>query len=218
MCAKLSGRRLRAHKALVKKGKNGETQTLKKEGLVIRAFRLFVILFLTAAAFPVWAQEAQGKYRLPDTLTFGGGWFEEVFEAASLRRDADFRLEHRWGLSLLSAADESLTSLDPYFQIRPFAGVETTMRQAFYGFGGVLFDILVGPHIVLTPSLAVGIYTQGNDKRLGSPLEFRSTAEAGWRFDNGFRLTAYVSHMSNAELTKVNPGAEMAGAYIHIPF
>lgn len=176
---------------------------------------LLVLALLIGFSFPVLAAEADTK--LPNTMGVGSGLFE-YFKHPGYLEDADIRFEYRWGLSLLSQASESLALLDPYFQLHPFMGVETTPRGNVYGFGGLIFDFLVGRYFVISPNFAVGLYSQGGGKRLGSPIEFRSTAEGGLRFENNMRLTVYVSHISNAELTKHNPGAEMAGLYLHLPF
>ena len=42
-------------------------------------------------------------------------------------------------------------------------------------------------------------------------------AEIGYRFDNDMRITAEFSHISDANLTRVNPGAEIVGMYVHVP-
>jgi hypothetical protein len=95
--------------------------------------------------------------------------------------------------------------------------METTTRGQLYGFGGFAFDILLGRHIVLTPTEVVGLYYRGDGKRLGSFVEFRSTLEAGYRFTNEIRLTGFIGHTSNAGLTDLNPGANTVGGYVHIP-
>ncbi len=176
---------------------------------------LLVLALLMGFSFPAFAAKAEAE--LPDTIGIGSGLFE-YFKHPGYLEDADVRLEYRWGLSLLSRASETCAALDPYFQLHPFMGVETTPRGNLYGFGGLIFDFLIGRYLVISPNIGVGVYSQGGGKRLGSPVEFRSTAEGGVRFENNMRLTLYVSHISNAELTKLNPGAEMAGFYLHIPF
>ncbi len=92
-----------------------------------------------------------------------------------------------------------------------------TSRAQTYGFGGFVFDIMPHKNIVISPNVVVGLYHPGYGKRLGSFVEFRSTFEAGWRFNNNVRLTAFLSHISNAGITKYNPGGNSAGAYLHIP-
>jgi hypothetical protein len=52
---------------------------------------------------------------------------------------------------------------------------------------------------------------------MGSFIEFRSTVEAGYKFDDASRLTVAYGHISNAGLTSVNHGAEILTLYYHIP-
>lgn len=176
-----------------------------------------LIVVLAMMALSPNSSRAEGSQeKLPALFSIGTGWFE-VFKHPRYKDQADIRLEYRSGLSLLSEADDTLSYIDPYFQIHPFGGVETTARGSVYGFGGFVFDFLIGRYLVFSPNFAVGLYSQGGGKRLGAPIEFRSSLEAGVRFPNEMRLTAYCSHISNAEQTKINPGSEMMGGYLHIP-
>ena len=152
----------------------------------------------------------------PNLLSFGIGSFDIIKNTPRVET-MDFRLEHRWGISLLPLVHSYFTSWNEWFQIHPYAGVETSTRGQFYGYGGFIFDVLLGRHVVVSPNIVVGIYDRGTGKRLGSFVEFRSTMEVGWRFNNEMRLTGYFGHISNAGLTGINPGAETAGLYFHVP-
>lgn len=154
--------------------------------------------------------------KVPDSLSFGAGYFD-VFQNTPRLEAIDFRLEYRWGYSILSGISGRYRKWDRWFQLRPFAGIETSSRGQLYGFGGFLFDFMLGRHVVITPSTAVGVYERGDGKYLGSFVEFRTGIEAGWRFDNNVRLTGYLAHISNAKMTEQNPGAETMGIYLHIP-
>lgn len=157
-----------------------------------------------------------GATEQENLISLGAGKFG-VMRHIRPGRAMDFRLEHRWGDSLLPMIAPSTTSWNKYFQIHPFAGVETTDKAQFYGFGGFVFDTFITNHIFLSPSLAAGVYERGTGKRLGSFLEFRSMFEAGYKFDNNIRVSAFINHVSNAEICDWNPGAEAVGAYVHIP-
>ncbi len=126
------------------------------------------------------------------------------------RAAVGFRLDYRSALSLLPF-------FDAYFKLQPWAGIETTSRQSIWGGGGIQLEVPLGPHWVLTPNAGVGAYGQGNGKDLGSVVEFRSTFEGGYVFDNGTRLVASFSHMSNAGITRHNPGTEAAMISFQIP-
>lgn len=179
----------------------------------ILALFLFV-LFLTP--FSAAASGEEDNYKLPNLVSFGVGAFD-IRNSDTQVEAVDFRLEHRWGLSLLPMMNNYFTSWNKWFQIHPFAGIETTSRAQLYGFGGFVFDVLLGRHVVMSPNLVVGLYERGDGKRLGSFVEFRSTFEAGWRFDNEMRVTGYIGHTSNAGLCGYNRGAEEAGVYVHVP-
>ena len=122
----------------------------------------------------------------------------------------DFRLEYRSGLSLLPFFED-------YFKIKPWAGVEVTTRHSLYGGGGILIEVPIGKHWVLTPNIGIGAYNYGSGKDLGSVFEIRSTFEGGYVFDNGTRLVASFGHTSNAGFTKRNPGTEQAMVSFQIP-
>jgi hypothetical protein len=162
------------------------------------------------------AATATDSYKIPDDLAFGIGWFG--FDRSNTGwQTADFRLDYRWGLSLLPLISGSLSSLDQWLQIHPYVGLEGTAKSQFYATGGLAADIFPCKHIVFTPSTGFGLYDAGDGKHLGGVPEFRSTFEAGWRFDNNARLTAYISHISNAGLGDINPGEETIGLYLHVP-
>lgn len=157
------------------------------------------------------AQQPPGQ---PDLVSFGVSYvdFDKDDNNDPRTKSVDFRLEYRWGYSLLSAQNSWLN-----FGIHPLAGVEASTRAQLYGLGGFGFDFLFWKHLVFTQSEAAGLFDSGDARRLGSFIEFRSQAELGWRFDNDMRVTAQLSHISNAGLTRQNPGEEIAGVYLHVP-
>ncbi len=144
----------------------------------------------------------------PGLLSFGAGGTDVLNQQT--RAAADFRLDYRSNISLLPV-------LQPYVQVKPWVGLETTSRQSVWGGGGIWLDIPIGRHFVLSPSEGIGAYGQGNGKNLGSVAEFRSTFEAGYVFDNGTRLVAGFGHTSNAGFSRHNPGTEAATIAYQVP-
>jgi lipid A 3-O-deacylase len=144
----------------------------------------------------------------PSLVSLGIGGTDILNQQA--RAAGDLRLEYRSGYSLLPFFEN-------YFKIKPWAGIETTTRQSIWGGGGIVLEIPLGPHWVLTPNFGPGLYGQGNGKKLGSYVEFRSTFEGGYVFDDGSRLVASFGHTSNAGLTKKNPGTEQAMISYQVP-
>lgn len=130
---------------------------------------------------------------------------------------ADFRFEYRWGTSLLPMIRPSWHRFDTNVQIHPIFGFETTSRGALYGVGALGLDLYMGPHGIFTWSEGAGLFYPGAMRPMGSVVEFRSQVEVGWRFSDQTRLTLQASHISNAHITYRNPGAEIAGLYLHIP-
>lgn len=121
----------------------------------------------------------------------------------------DFRADYRSGLSLLPFAQR-------LFTLQPFVGVEVTNKGSFWGGAGLELDAHWG-HWFISPTVAVGGYDKGNGKDLGSTLEFRTTAEAGWQFDNGLRVGVIFSHISNANIVRHNPGTEALLLSVQVP-
>ena len=48
-------------------------------------------------------------------------------------------------------------------------------------------------------------------------VEFRSSIEVGWQMESGGRISLAFGHLSNAGLTRRNPGAEVVTLYLHLP-
>ena len=133
----------------------------------------------------------------PDYIVLGAGATDVIRQE---RTAGEFRAEYRSGLSLLPYYEQ-------YVQVKPWIGGQLTTRGSGWGGVGILLDIPLGSFVV-SPSFGVGAYNQAHGKKLGSVAEFRSQFEAGYMFPNGTRLTAAFDHISNAGLTKHNPGTE----------
>ncbi len=104
-----------------------------------------------------------------------------------------------------------------FFFIKPFVGVLGTTRQSVYVYGGLRADLIFFDHYVLMPNAAVGYYDRGDGKDLGSHAEFKTGVEFAYRFDNSSRLGLAFDHISNAGLTKRNPGTENLMVMYSIP-
>ncbi len=127
----------------------------------------------------------------PQALALGGGWFD-------FKRQRDpagqFWVEYRAG-----------KGHEPF---RPFAVTMVTTDGAIYVGVGIGYELFLGRYLVVTPSLAPGLYAKGGGEDLGLPLEFRSQVEIAYRFRNGSRLGLALSHLSNGSIGKRNPGEE----------
>jgi hypothetical protein len=135
----------------------------------------------------------------PALLTLGVGYYDFNDNAEA----AEFRLEWR-GKPL-------------WWKLRPLAGVMGTSDAAVYGYGGIAFDFYLGRRLLIAPSFAAGLYSEGDGKDLGAVIEFRSGLEIGWRFDSGARISAIVYHLSNAGIDDINPGTEVFSIGYSLP-
>ena len=101
--------------------------------------------------------------------------------------------------------------------LKPFGGVMATTDAAVYGYAGFMLDIYFGRRIVFTPNVAVGLYSDGDGKDLGSVIEFRSGVELAYRFDSRTRLGVAFHHISNASISDNNPGTETLTLVLSLP-
>ncbi len=154
----------------------------------------------------------------PALISAGGGIYN-FDKHPDNRVSRDYRLEYRFATSLLPAISSSFDAVEPYLQVRPAVGIEGNSRGALYFNGGLNIDIPFLRYGILTWGESIGAFGKGNETTsLGCMLQFRSQAELGVRFPNGLRITGFISHISNAHLVRDNPGAEIVGAYLHLPF
>ena len=151
------------------------------------------------------AQVSFGSPADPPRIAVGAGAFDVTPSSTSHTGGtaAELRAEYRFG--------------DVLWFVAPFIGVEGTSSAAFYGYGGFGIDINFGPNIVLTPNVAAGYFARGNGTNLGSWWEFRAGVEVAWRFEDMSRLGVAVHHMSNAGLTKRNPGQQSVLLMYSVP-
>jgi hypothetical protein len=104
-----------------------------------------------------------------------------------------------------------------YIKMRPVVGAFGTTRGSFFFYGGFAFEIYLSKNLVLVPGFAPGIYIKGHGKDLGLPLEFRSSLELSYCLPNQGRIGAQVYHLSNASISKRNPGANSWAVFYAIP-
>ena len=92
-------------------------------------------------------------------------------------------------------------------KISPITGFMITDNTDTYFYTGVQAEYKIGK-LNLTPSFSPGIYTVGDGKDLGSPLEFKSEVQLSVDLLPGTTLGYSQSHLSNADLGDTNPGAD----------
>ena len=89
----------------------------------------------------------------------------------------------------------------------PITGFMMTADSTTYLYTGVQAEYKIGK-LNLTPSFSPGLYSMGDGKDLGSPLEFKSELQLSVDLRPGTKLGYSQSHLSNAGLDDKNPGAD----------
>jgi hypothetical protein len=126
----------------------------------------------------------------PSYLDFGAGAFD-IHGHHGTPTTAEGKVEFRYGKKLL--------------YVGPAIGVLGNTRGGVFGYGGFYADLALG-HFVLTPLAAVGGYHRGGSENLGGAFQFRLSADLSYQFDNQSRLGVQFAHISNAGISRVNPG------------
>ena len=71
---------------------------------------------------------------------------------------------------------------------------------------------------IFIPSFGAGYYDDGNGKKLGNKIEFRTTFEISYEMQNKNRIGLSFSHISNANISNTNPGVEIISLSYQIPY
>jgi hypothetical protein len=134
-------------------------------------------------------------------MVFSAGWFDFIQQADQA---AEFRFEIR--------IDKG------FWNIKPLWGLTKTTDGASQAYIGIWMDLnLFGDSFVITPSFSPSFIYEGSGKTLYSPAEFKSQIEISYIFKGESRISVYLNHISNAGISKLNPGAETIGINYIIP-
>jgi len=145
--------------------------------------------------------------QIPDLFSVAIGTFEITREKW---RTCEFELEYKFHVNALKSPLSCL-------EFRPLVGVMSNMWKSVYVYAGINFDLLFFDHLLIAPGFAAGYYGQGDGKNLGYPIEFRSGIELAWQFSDWRRLGVHFYHLSNASLSRRNPGEESLVFFYDIP-
>ncbi len=143
---------------------------------------------------------------------FGFGYYDVKFNGSSNNEAWDYRYERRFDYSLYEIGPSSYE----FFNIKPFAGIEGTSDSAYFLIAGVYLEDNIGTlltgessNFIFTPSFGTGYYKDGDGKKLGNSIEFRTTLEISYQLKNNNRIGLSLGHISNANLGANNPGVEI---------
>jgi len=152
---------------------------------------------------------------------FGIGFYDVKFDGSSSNQATDFRYERRFGNTLFDIGPEE----DNFFYLKPFAGIELTSDSASYIIAGIYLEDNLGQlftgeesNLIFTPSFGAGYYDDGDGKKLGNKIEFRTTLEISYELKNKNRIAGSFGHISNANIGNKNPGVEIISFSYQIPF
>lgn len=136
-------------------------------------------------------------------IVLGIGAYDSGLFGGSKETEVQFQAEYRHDWDIV-------------FGIKPWIMGFVTTGSTLYGSAGFYRDFEVFDDIYITPVIGIGAWSRGNaEKDLGSILEFRTGAEATYRFRNGSRLGFQFFHLSNASTRDQNPGQEsIMGIYV----
>ena len=152
---------------------------------------------------------------------FGIGLYDIKFDGSQTNQASDLRYERRFDNTLVEIGPES----ENFFYLKPFVGLETTTDSAVYVLGGIYLEDNLGTlfigedsNFVFTPSFGAGFYDDGDGKKLGNNIQFRTTFEFSYELKNKNRIGISYGHISNANLGDKNPGVEILSFSYQVPF
>ncbi len=160
--------------------------------------RLFVLLMITSSVFSA---------QIPDLFSVGIGQFDITKEKY---KTVEFDVEYK-------AHFNCLKSPYHFLEFRPLIGLMANAKGSGYACLGINFDLLFFNHLLFAPGFAASYYWQGSGKNLGYPVEFRSSLEVAWQFKSWHRLGFKFYHLSNASISRKNPGEESLTLFYDIP-
>ena len=174
--------------------------------------KILIIIISFIVCFPLFAKGYD---------VFSLGMFDIKFDGSETDTATDFRYERRFNNSLVEIGPES----ENFFYLKPFAGLEATSDSAVYFIGGIYLEDDLGTlftgdesNMIFTPSFGAGIYDDGDGKKLGHNIEFRTTLEISYQLKNNNRIGFSFGHISNANIGDKNPGVEILSFSYQIPF
>tara|TARA_B100000676_G_scaffold84486_1_gene84571 strand:+ start:140 stop:670 length:531 start_codon:yes stop_codon:yes gene_type:complete len=152
---------------------------------------------------------------------YGLGIYDIKFDGSEKNQTSDFRYEHRFSNTLFDIGPKE----DNFFFLRPFLGFEYTGDEASYFITGIYLEDNLGQlfkgdenKFIFTPSFGFGYYNDGEGKKLGNEIQFRTTFEISYELNNKNRIGLSYGHISNANLGDKNPGVEILSLSYQIPY
>ena len=154
-----------------------------------------ILIFSAFFLLTTYASSKDEKYSYGEhELNFFTGIFDFSDKG---KRSGIFGLQHQ---------NESLFRDSFLGTLSPVSGVMFTVDNSSYFYTGVQAQYKIGK-INFVPSFAPGIYSEGDGKDLGHPIEFKSELQMSFDIFEKSELGFSYNHLSNASLGEKNPGA-----------
>lgn len=136
---------------------------------------------------------------MPSLIGLGGGYLDAGPNHSGGLIQFEYRGQYAWN----------------YF--RPGAILMLPNFCSLYLGAGMGYELFLTEKIILIPSFYVGVYYKGKGRNLGHPIEFRSSIELNYVWDNDVRFGVQLYHLSNAHLAHKNPGLNALTIFIAFP-
>ena len=137
-------------------------------------------------------------YSFADDARSGINFYSGTFDFSDNKKSSTlFGIEHQ---------NENLYRDTVVGRVSPITGMMITQDAAAYIYTGIEANYDLGP-FKFTPSFAPGLYSQGDGKDLGHPLEFKSEVQLSMDLGETTNFGMSYNHVSNASLGDKNPGA-----------
>ena len=107
--------------------------------------------------------------------------------------------------------------------IGPILGLSANTDGGVFGYGGAYAALRVFDNLYVLPSAGIGGYARGHSKDLGGVFEFHLGAGLFYQLKSndwlpaGLRFGVTYTHISNAFIHSVNPGADNLLASVSMP-
>ena len=138
------------------------------------------------------------NYSFADDARSGINFYSGTFDFSDNKKSSTlFGIEHQ---------NENLYRDTIFGRITPVSGAMITQDTATYVYTGVETNYSIGK-LNITPSFTPGLYSKGDGKDLGHPLEFKSEVQLSMDLGDSTNFGMSYNHVSNASLGDKNPGA-----------
>ena len=159
--------------------------------------------FIVAAALL-----SAGVARADDgVLTAGVGLYDLVSHRP---HTVEGRLVYRFGWGIGASAG-------PFRGLHPFIGGMAAGNNATYAYAGLAAPFQWG-NFEFEPSAGMGAYHRGNGYELGGTFEFHLGLAFAYALTDNLRAGLMLTHISNANTHRINPGLNSALATIGFMF